>query len=782
MAVETIRDLAFAVSLKMNIAGLKTANNQVTKFKNNVIKMTRSVNKNIGLVNKNINGIKTFKAVNRINKIGEAIDKIKNKSIPIGVAPTGGGSSKPDPAFKGKKGNAVYGTSPFGYQLNRLNAMVLTSTGLALAGINMLQLKGLKSKAQGLKTSKDILSNLNKQKSAYGSLRKNLKSVRDLLGQAKYQALGGAKGITNMAKASMSLFATMKMIRGMFRVGNKAIEEYKYRMEGLVREETFFANALKYREQTVEGMTKSGAKNFREFKKASAESLIDARKNVRAVAEEGVLSARSLHVAVGQMASFQIDTDAWFGGKNGERNIGLIADLAASVFGATASKDNMIRLANMLGKSSAMNLFGQLQRNGIVFTDLQKKTIRTGNETEKLSAIMEGLEQNVGGLNKEMSKSAIGAYYRQIHKTESAMGKLGETTIRIKTSFIKLYNAIFPMISGTIEMFAPMLAIVADSVSLLFNAVNSLNPVLLKLLGTFLALKIAMPLANVLFGKLGKTILGFFGISLNVTNSGMAKLFTSVNSGATKMFNPIKKVFGRMPLFMKTGFTKMLAPFRIFITAIQGILTFFGITVSTAFLPVTLIIIALGLVVQDLWTVFHGGEGYTKGLVTQFKNLWENLKPLREETSRLFEALGGMDTVKAIFEGIFVAFISPIIAIIKFLEYTIKLINVFVKGTMDILKLFGYGGKDYKVTQTKENINSTTIDFGNRPKPTQSSVSRLRGESRGSVYNVTQNIEGASIKGSYYDPELLKKDMGDAYAVSYNNSIDMAILLEGSVV
>ncbi|MGL5712963.1 MAG: hypothetical protein ACRCX2_08085, partial [Paraclostridium sp.] len=77
MAITTIRDLAFKISMNVQIENLKKADKMVDDFKSKVTSMQRSVSKDIGIMNRNFDNIKTFKAVKRINDITEATKKLK---------------------------------------------------------------------------------------------------------------------------------------------------------------------------------------------------------------------------------------------------------------------------------------------------------------------------------------------------------------------------------------------------------------------------------------------------------------------------------------------------------------------------------------------------------------------------------------------------------------------------------------------------------------------------------------------------------------------------------
>ena len=363
MAVETIRDLAFKVSLNMNLQGLKTANNEISKLRDEIKEMSRSINRDVGSVNNSFNQIKTFKAINRINKVTEAVTKLKNETNSIG------GTKKSTVTNVSKRGvgskrdiGGVNGANPFGSRASNLELLAVVSIGLAHTGILATKNKILSinklmknSEARSLSIDKEML--LNKRAMIPPLLR-----IRDILGKSKYNAMGGAKGLGLMAAKAVLLAVTMKTIAMVTREATAAIEVYKDRTDGLIRQEAFYANALKFREKVLGENLNTGANTFAEYRKASNRSLMETRANIKAVASQGVISARTLNAITGQMASFQINTDKWFGGKEGIHNIEKLADLTASIYGAGATQGNAINLANMIGKADTMHLFGQLQR------------------------------------------------------------------------------------------------------------------------------------------------------------------------------------------------------------------------------------------------------------------------------------------------------------------------------------------------------------------------------------------------------------------------------------
>lgn len=733
---ETIRDLAFKVSLNMNLTGLKTADNEVTKLRDKIKNMSRSVNKDVGMINNSFGQIKTFKAVNRIDKITKSVVKLKGEMGGLSTAGVGGkGSTGGTPKSPRTRTGGSGGTNPFGSRAANLGLVATIATSLVLGKI----LK-TKAKIQAIQmiTTKGGQNILNQHRKISATLKKQAaqhSKIRDILGETKFKALGGANGIGKMALKAFALVAAMKVIRMATREAAVAADMYKDKIDGLIRQEAFYANALKFREKVLGESLNTGANTFEEYKKASNASVMATRKNIDAIKNQGVISGKVLTAITGQMASFQINTDKWFGGEKGMKNIEKLADLTASIYGAGATQGNAINLANMIGKADTMHLFGQLQRWGIVLSDTQKQIIKTGDADERLGAIMEGLDQNVGNFNKTLLNTPFGKYSKELNKLQEKQAELGETVFAVKTAFLQLKNSLYPVISGIVRNFGIMLGVIAKGIAMIANGFNSLSNVVGGLTGTVAMLALAfIPLG----GIVGLTFAPFIAAGLAIT-----------------------------------------------------------------------------LVVEDLWTTMHGGEGITKGLVTSFRTLKETLSPLGKVLGELFDKMGGMKTLRNVFRAMFAGLASPIKAVIDGITGILKGINAMINIAMKAKNLFKDDGsqaalgkkeqsklrlsdaktqKTSSFSTTKETVNNNNtkskivIDKGSipkavtAPKVVNSSLDKEKMYSKkdnGTVIHLTQTVGGVEMKGTYTDKEVLKQDMMAANTESVNRAYDAILSMEG---
>lgn len=371
-SITTIRDLAFKISMKVSMANLKKANKAVDEFSNKVTKMQRGVSRNLDIVNRRIGNIKTFKAVRQIDKLTQATNKLK-----LAAKINGGsgytGSAKPldgnQPTTKPSRGKKqekkLFRPSvqmPYQSMLGRVNVALTIAGGLTMLGIIGSLNKINKINLSMTKSTEKRSALLKKQMLYHSKIRDIVSKIKGLMGENNYKMMGGIRGLSKMLLLSLSLGAAIKLWRAGAKLFNESIAAYSDNINGLVRQEAFFANALKYREQIMKENLHTGAKTYSEFKAASRNSLMEARKNIKEVAKQGIVSTKELNVIVGQLASFQIDTDKWFGGKQGGKNIQALSDLTASIQAKTGSRSEALRVSNMIGKAVTMGQFGQLQR------------------------------------------------------------------------------------------------------------------------------------------------------------------------------------------------------------------------------------------------------------------------------------------------------------------------------------------------------------------------------------------------------------------------------------
>ena len=526
MAIETIRDLAFKVSMNIQLDKLRSADKAVDKFKSKVVLLQRSVSKSVDTMNNKFNSVNTFKAQKRINDVTKAIQRMKQEKMDLNIntsaipnamktKPTQGGTQVPKiqpPADVPKRIPSAF---------EKIYTSVLgTNKGLGLMKVALGKILPITS----------VIS-----------------------------------GIMSSWKHSVALF-------------NQSIDKYRDYMVGLTRVQTYFANDFQYRQQVLGESLAPGAKTFKDFQKASKSMADEALANVEKVAKKGVIGYNDLQMMVGQLASFQIDLKAWFGGKQGEENIGYLADLMAAIQNKGGTVEDALRVANMIGKADAMGLFGQLNRWGIVLGDHLENVIKTGDEYERLGAIMQGLKQNVGHLNEEMAKTPLGKQMTLNTQISSAITQLGKHTIYAKNAFTELKLAIMPISSVLVRIFSAALGIIAKVVTSIINAVNwlftstektsnamkflklaiiSVGAVLAMIFAPFTIVIAKIALIGLLIEDLWVAFHGGKAITAPIVN-WLKESFVSLLDGAKKLWEYIKK----RPAEMKQGWNDFVKQFK----------------------------------------------------------------------------------------------------------------------------------------------------------------------------------------------------------------------------
>ncbi|MGL5049617.1 MAG: hypothetical protein ACRC6E_03175, partial [Fusobacteriaceae bacterium] len=546
MAIETIRDLAFKISISMNTNPLKQADKLVTDFTKSVAKMQQSVSKSMDIVNTKLNGVNTSKAVGQIKNMRVAMAELSNASKNVKTAKVNNvGISSPNKELgtvkstkngtdykrsRSQKRNAkrenpnpnIFGTgkfnsvrkpdiptfprirprsfsnskskvygekpilgNPIGLKATKASTIATIASASAMSVFRIAtrdaRMEQAKMLGKGLETNAMLKIKHREINRTIGPM----KQLRDLVGKEKYNQLGGMNGIMKMGGIMAGVSSMTLVAKKSMEMYNRSITEYTDNMNGLVRQETFFANALQFREQTLGQALNTGAKSFEDYKKASAGSLAEARKNIAEVSQSGIVGTKELNMMVGQLASFQIDTDMWFGGDAGRDNLTSLADLMSSIQTKGGDIGEALRVANMIGKSDALGLFGQLQRWGIVLSANQKEIIKHGNEQERLGAIMEGLKQNVGNFNNSMAKTPVGKITNLNNRISESYVKLGEKTIHTKIAFKELELAILPFFRAIVEVGSAIAGGVVKGFTKFLNVISFGNPKIKEMIGYF---------------------------------------------------------------------------------------------------------------------------------------------------------------------------------------------------------------------------------------------------------------------------------------------------------
>lgn len=170
--------------------------------------------------------------------------------------------------------------------------------------------------------------------------------------------------------------------------------------------------------------------------KASQEQLIALENTADALERKGVLDADNIKMGQAQLMTFGISADM------ANKLSGSLADLSVNQFGVNASGEDLTQTANMIAK--ALNgQFGVLEKSGIRFTDAQKQMIQFGNETERTSALQEGLAQNL----KYTNDVALNTLEGKLAKANVQFGNMQEA----------IGFALIPVITQLLEKMQPVI-------------------------------------------------------------------------------------------------------------------------------------------------------------------------------------------------------------------------------------------------------------------------------------------------------------------------------------
>ena len=100
---------------------------------------------------------------------------------------------------------------------------------------------------------------------------------------------------------------------------------------------------------------------------------------------------------------------------------GSLVDMLAATKGTTATQEDAINAANILGKALDGQA-GSLSRVGILLNEEQEALIKNGTQAERAAALVDILESNYGGLAETLAKTSAG----QMQQVKNALGDIGE--------------------------------------------------------------------------------------------------------------------------------------------------------------------------------------------------------------------------------------------------------------------------------------------------------------------------------------------------------------------
>lgn len=156
-----------------------------------------------------------------------------------------------------------------------------------------------------------------------------------------------------------------------------------------------------------------------------------------------------------------------------------LADLTVNQNGVNASSDQYISSANTIAKA-LKGQFGILEKSGIRFTEAQQNMILYGTEAEKVTALQDGLNQNLRETTDTLGgvDGAFARAQRQMGEVQESIGKaLAPVIVELTNKLTPIIEKVAAWIEQNPEL-AANVAIVAASVALASVVIGNLGLVL----------------------------------------------------------------------------------------------------------------------------------------------------------------------------------------------------------------------------------------------------------------------------------------------------------------
>lgn len=157
----------------------------------------------------------------------------------------------------------------------------------------------------------------------------------------------------------------------------------------------------------------------------------------------------ALKAGVAQLSTFGLQSDTVV------KLTKSLADLTVNQNGVNASADQYIGSANMIAKV-LRGQFGVLEKSGIRFTEAQQAMIQYGTETERVTAIQEGLNQNLRETTDTIGNSAEGAMARFQRAWGEIQESIGNILLplmaKVAEAMVPIANAVQAFVDGFPDM------------------------------------------------------------------------------------------------------------------------------------------------------------------------------------------------------------------------------------------------------------------------------------------------------------------------------------------
>ncbi len=217
------------------------------------------------------------------------------------------------------------------------------------------------------------------------------------------------------------------------------------------------------KQETASARLESIAKNVTKATDAQVDSLknlADETQKYTTFGDEVIETGQS------QLLSFGVSTES------AKKLTGSFADLIAANNGVTASTDDAINNANLMGK--ALNgQAGALSRVGILLDERQAKLLKEDDEATRVNTLIEIMDQNYGGLAKTLAATPEGIAQQQANEMGDLAETIGKDLLPIEESWIKIQKDSIKLIkemSPAIKVLVSGFGVFADLLSSIFQA------------------------------------------------------------------------------------------------------------------------------------------------------------------------------------------------------------------------------------------------------------------------------------------------------------------------
>lgn len=271
-------------------------------------------------------------------------------------------------------------------------------------------------------------------------------------------------GFSSLSQSSLGTFATLGAgiigITGLMQGYNKAIEASVFQLE----QETKLNSVLK-------------GQGFRENQIIGIKKYASELQNLGIVGDEITLAGTQ------QLATYSLQED------NLKRLMPALQDVMVQMDGYNVTAGTGRNAANMFGKA-LMGQVGALSRAGITLNSYQEQMIKTGSESEKVAALIEAVNMNVGEQNRNFAATDQGRIISRQNQIGDAWEEVGFKLMKTRADIYDFVgdnlDLIVDFTSNSIDFFQDMGSGAKKAITGIWDAFQDMPPELqttVKLLG-----------------------------------------------------------------------------------------------------------------------------------------------------------------------------------------------------------------------------------------------------------------------------------------------------------